>query len=205
MGLVERFGWHASESGLLAMVAGEPMTPHASACASCQARLAELRAWVDGTAAEAGAMADDAFTPERLAAQKQQVLARLQAAGRSARVIAFPFGVAAPARIGTRDLVRWAAAAAVGGIMVGLASGRLLDRHSAPSPAAVPGAASQTPPLSSIVASTAVPHGDLDEAALLDAAYDRISLESLQTIDDMTPRAREVALASNPRGPSTRR
>ena len=40
---------------------------------------------------------------------------------------------------------------------------------------------------------------DLDEAALLDAAYDRVSLGALQTIDDMTPRAREVVFARGPR------
>lgn len=197
MRLAEKFGRHASERALLAVIAGEAPAPHVSACASCQARLAELRAWADATASEAGALAEDVFTPERLAAQKQQILARLEAAGRSARVIAFPIGGPAPARRGAHDILRWAAAAAVGGIMIGLASGRLLDRQpaapsiaaGAPSPAADPAAA----------ASTAVAAPRLDEAALLDAAYDRISLDSLRTIDDMTPRAREVVLAGIPR------
>ncbi len=194
----ERLGRHASEASLLAVIAGEPATPHAASCASCQARLADLRAWVDGTAAEAGALADDVFTPARLAAQKDQVLARLEAAGRSARVIAFPLGAAVPERRVTSQVVRWAAAAAVAFFMIGLASGRLLDPHTTPQSAAntVPAPRAASAPASAApVTATA----DLDEAALLDAAYDRISLDSLRTIDDMTPRAREVALAGMPR------
>lgn len=193
MRLGETFGRHASERALLAVIAGEAPAPHVSACASCQARLAELRTWIDATASEAGALADEVFTPDRLATQRQQILARLEAAGRSARVIAFPIGGPAPARRAADGILRWAAAAAVAGILIGLASGRLLDRQpsrpsvmaGAPSPAAETGAAVAAP--------------RLDEAALLDAAYDRISLESLRTIDDMTPRAREVVLAGLPR------
>ena len=44
----------------------------------------------------------------------------------------------------------------------------------------------------------------LDEAALLDAAYDRVSMDALQTIDDMTPRAREITLLSSSRSRTRR-
>lgn len=199
MRFAERLGGHASEATLAAIVAGGPSTPHVASCAPCQARLAELRAWVDGAAADAGAMADAVFTPERLAAQKDSVLARLEAAGRSARVIAFPAGAAAPAHRVTADVIRWAAAAAVAFFIIGLASGRLLDPHTAPSQQArsAPTAprTAGAPEGGAAVLSAA----DLDEAALLDAAYDRVSLDSLRTIDDMTPRARELTLAAMPR------
>jgi|SRR5688500_12779152 len=197
MRFAERLGRHASDATLAAIVAGEPSTPHVASCAPCQARLADLCAWVEGTAAEAGAMADAVFTPERLAAQRDSVLARLEAAGRSARVIVFPAGAAAPASRVTADVVRWAAAAAVAFFIIGLASGRLLDPHTAPPQQArllAPAPAAAPPAGGAAVASA-----DLDEAALLDAAYDRVSLDSLRTIDDMTPRARELTLAGMPR------
>ena len=194
MRLAETFGRHASERALLAVIAGETPGPHVPACASCQARLEALRAWVDATAADAGALADEVFTPDRLAAQKSRILARLEAAGRSARVIAFPIGGPAPVRRATREVLRWTAAAAVGGLMVGLVSGRFFDgQPPAPMTAGTP-APSQ--PTSATAGGGAAA---LDEAALLDAAYDRISLESLRTIDDMTPRAREVVIAGIPR------
>ena len=195
MRLADTLRRHASESALLAIVAGDAPTAHVSSCQACQARLEDLRAWTAATAGDAAAVADDVFTPERLAAQKQQVLARLEALGRSARVIAFPVGTGAPSRSRTTDVLRWAAAAAVGGILVGLASGRMLDRHLAPGESAIAQHTSVAPPADT----NATALTDLDEAALLDAAYDRVSLGALETIDDMTPRAREVALASLPR------
>jgi len=199
MRFAEKFGRHASEQALLAVIAGEPAPAHVSSCAPCQARLAALRAWVDDTAAEAGAIADAVFTPDRLANQKRDILRRLEAAGRSARVIAFPAGAPAPALQSTRQVLRWVAPAAVAGMMVGLASGRLLDLNGTPgAPAAGQSARSDTPQRApSLAAANAA--DDLDEAALLDAAYDRISLDALRTIDDMTPRAREATLASLPR------
>ena len=201
MRLAEMMGRHTTEAGLLAIIAGEPAPAHVSSCAACQARLAELRAWVDGTAADAAAIADDIFTPERLAAQKQQVIARLEAAGRQARVIAFPLGAPAPVRRVTQEVIRWTAAAAVAGILVGLVSGRLLY----PETAATPQSAVNTPAApraaapDAVVAQPIASAGDLDEAALLDAAYERVSPASLKAIDDMTPRAREIALARIPR------
>jgi hypothetical protein len=194
-------GRHVTERRLAAIAAGEPETAHVLACARCQARLAEVRAWLDGTAADAAAMADAVFTPDRLAAQKQQVLARLEAAGRSARVIAFPVGTPAPAAGATMQIVRWASAAAAAGLLIGLASGRLLDPHtSAPPPVAV--VQNPTTPDTVGVPASEAPREDLDEAALLEAAYDRVAIDALRTIEDMTPRAREVVLAT---GPGSRR
>ena len=189
MRLAETFGRHARESALLAIIAGGKPGTHVSSCALCQARLDALRGWVDTTAADAGAVADRVFTSDRLAAQKQQVLARLEALGRSARVIAFPAGTSSPVYSRTRDVMRWAAAAAIGGIIVGLASGRLLDPHDT-----APTVATANTPAPTVTADA----DELDEAALLDAAYDRVSIDELQTIDDITPRAREVVLASLP-------
>jgi len=194
MRLAEKLRRHASESALLAVMAGETPSTHVSSCATCRARLDDLRAWAASGADDAAAIADEVFTPERLAAQKQQVLARLEALGRPARVIAFPFGAPAPSRSSTTDVLRWAAAAAVGGILVGLASGRMLDRHFTPGS----GPIAQNTPSAPAALPAASTLAGLDEAALLDAAYDRVSLDVLEPIDEMTPRVREVARAAIP-------
>ena len=197
MRFAERLGRHTTDAGLLAIVAGSPATAHVSSCAPCQARLAELRAWTAGVAADAGALADDTFTAERLVEQKREILRRLETAGRSARVIAFPVGAPAPARRDGHQVLRWAAAAAVAGLLVGVGSMRLLDLRSAEAPVRVADAG-ETPAASAAPEAVATT-GTLDEAALLDAAYDRVAIGALQTIDDITPRARDIARASIPR------
>lgn len=189
---------HPSDRRLLAIVAGEPASAHVASCAACRSRLEGLRAWTGGTAAEATAIADDIFTPDRLAAQRARILKRLEAASRPARVITFPAGAAAPAVSGTTRVVRWAAAAAVGGLLVGLGAGALFinsDRAAAPSASASPAAPGPAAvPLSAIVASEAPAVDALDEEGLLNAAYERVDVDALRTIDDITPRAREVAV-----------
>lgn len=189
---------HATDRRLLAIVAGEPVSAHVASCAACQSRLEGLRAWTAGTAGEGAAIADDLFTSDRLAAQRARILKRLEAASRPARVITFPASAAVPAVSGTARVVRWVAAAAVGGLMVGLGAGALFvngDREAAPTAVAsavAPGPAAV--PLSAIVASEAPAVDALDEEALLDAAYERVDVDALRTIDDITPRAREVAV-----------
>lgn len=196
----ERFRRHATDAGLLAIVAGAPATAHVSSCAPCQARLAELRAWTAGVAADAGALADETFTAGRLVEQKREILRRLETAGRSARVIAFPLGSPAPARRDGHQALRWAAAAAVAGVMVGVGAMHLFDLRAPETPVRV-AAAGETPAPTPITPEAVSTTGTLDEAALLDAAYDRVAIGALQTIDDITPRARDIARASMPRSP----
>lgn len=188
---------HASDTRLLAIVAGEPASPHVASCVACQSRLEGLRAWTSGVSAEAAGVADAVFTADRLAAQRARILKRLEAAGRQARVISFPAAAAMPSVSGTARVFRWAAAAALGGLMVGLGAGMLfMDRDISPAPASASVTAPRpvTVPLSSIVAA-GTPEGDaLDEEGLLDAAYERVDVDALRTIDDITPRAREVAV-----------
>ena len=187
---------HASDARLLAIVAGEPASAHVSSCDACQGRLAALGTWADGTAAEAAALADEIFTPERLESQRARIFRRLEAAGRQARVISFPSASPMIVPATTGRVLRWAAAAAISGLMVGLASGRyLLDSNGAVEPRAAMAAVSAAP--------AAVPArnttGDasresLDEEGLLNAAYERVDVDALRTIEDITPRAREVVI-----------
>jgi hypothetical protein len=187
---------HASETRLMAMAAGEPATVHVSACPACQARLAAMHDWASATAGDAAALADEIFTPARLDTQRARIARRLEAAGRSARVIAFPAGSPVAVPSGTGRLVRWAAAAAVGGVMIGFASGRLLIDRDADQPGAaiVASAPAVRAALPSGAASGDVTREELDEEGLLHAAYERVDVDALRTIDDITPRAREVVL-----------
>jgi hypothetical protein len=197
MGFAERFGRHTTDKTLMTIVGGASVTPHVSSCALCQARLADLRAWTAGVAADAGAMADAVFTAERLVQQKTEILRRLESAGRSARVIAFPVGAPAAAPGHRAQVLRWTAAAACAGLVVGLASGRLFDPRVPVGPS-VASSGAIAPPLSGVASPASALTQSLDEAALLDAAYDRVAIDALQTMDDITPRAREIALASMP-------
>ena len=186
---------HATDAQLLATVAGEPASDHVSSCDACRGRLAALGTWVEGTAAEAGQIADEIFTAERLESQRARIFRRLETAGRSARVISFPAGAPPASPAVTPRLIRWAAAAAFGGLMVGLGSGLyLFDAADAPAPRAATSTTAAAP--------AAVPSartGDsaleaLDEEGLLNAAYERVDVDALRTIDDITPRAREVVI-----------
>ena len=190
---------HASDTRLMAIVAGEPASAHVSACEPCQHRLAALSAWAGGIADEAAALADAIVTPARLETQRAHIARRLDAAGRSARVIAFPAGSPAAAPAGTARVMRWAAAAAIGGLMIGLASGRVLFDPDGISPATSIAASAPGTPLPMPAAAPSETRRDitlegLDEEALLHAAYERVDVDALRTIDDITPRAREVVL-----------
>ena len=70
---------------------------HVRECAACRTRLASLRRWLDGVRNDARQEADEAFPRERLAAQQAQILRRLEAMERPARVLVVP-----PLRAGNR-------------------------------------------------------------------------------------------------------
>ena len=59
-------------------------------CAQCRARYAAFAGWLDGVRDDARREADEVFPAERLAAQQAQIVRRLEALERPARVIAFP-------------------------------------------------------------------------------------------------------------------
>jgi predicted anti-sigma-YlaC factor YlaD len=107
----------------------QPVHPHLDSCALCRTRLAAFASWLDDLRTDANAEADEAFPPERLAVQKAQILRRIEAAGRSARVIKFP-RFAQPISASSSQGRRWVAAAAAC-LIVGFGLGQFMDlRHS---------------------------------------------------------------------------
>jgi hypothetical protein len=167
---------------------------HLADCAQCRARFDDLSAWLTGLRDEANAEADDAFPPERLAIQQAQILRRLEALDRPARVIAFP-RFAQPTVAVRRGPQRWVAAGLAAGVIVGLAAGQLLDvsraiqrrqtqQPSAPTVARLSQGQGSVQPISA----------SADDAFLYDveAASTAPGVEALQALDALTPRVRDV-------------
>jgi hypothetical protein len=169
--------------------------PHLIACAECRARYEDLRAWLESMRAEAVDEADGAFPVERLAAQQANILRRLEAAERPARVIAFP-KFAQPLSQRSSLTSRWITAAAAAGLVIGVALGQWMDlRHRfGPQPGRTTDqmVASAPAPSSDMVLQTA---GSLSDDALLMELDATISMHPsvgpLRAIDTITPRSRD--------------
>jgi hypothetical protein len=178
--------------------------PHLAACAQCRARYAAFTSWLDRIHDDAIGEAEDAFPAERLAAQQAQVMRRLEALERPARVIAFP-RFARPVTSTQGHAQRWVAAAAAAGLVIGLAAGQFFDvRHiftplRTPSPVTQQNARLTTPSASVSVGSPSVVPASVsssvsDETLFFGADATRISerLSTLRSMDDITPRARDL-------------
>ena len=174
--------------------------PHLASCAQCRSRYAAFTGWLDRIHDDAIGEAEDAFPPERLAAQQAQVMRRLEALERPARVIAFP-RFSRPVTSTQGHAQRWVAAAAAAGLVIGLAAGQFFDvrhiftpvrpqqvggqtaRFVSSQPAAGP---SVVPASASSVSDETLYFGDPTRTA------ERLSM--LKSISDITPRTRDLEL-----------
>jgi hypothetical protein len=106
-----------------------PAAEHLADCPTCAARYAEFERFMASLRDEADAEIDALFPAERLRAQQEEIVRRLESIGRAARVISFP-GRAASGRTTpstTRLAMRWVAGAAAAGLFVGVAAGTFFD------------------------------------------------------------------------------
>jgi hypothetical protein len=169
---------------------------HVGECAQCRARYDAFADWLSDTRAAAIGEAEEVFPAERLAAQHAQIVRRLEALERPARVIAFPrFSHGAVAV--RRGPQRWIAAAAAAGLIVGLGAGELRDFRRAVHRGAPAGYLSG-PPLSPV---TQTAGGVLqpvvltsDDAFLYDSEEASTSsrVEALHALDALTPLVRDM-------------
>jgi hypothetical protein len=179
-----------------AVADGEPVAdPHLASCSECQSRYAEFTDWLERIHDDARTDAEEAFPPERLAAQQAQVMRRLEALERPARVIAFP-RFARPVTSTQGHMQRWVAAAAAAGLMIGLAAGQFFDIRRAFTPMRSP-AATQTArltPSQPVGGPSIVPvsSSSVSDEALFFGADPSERLSMLRSIDDITPRARDL-------------
>jgi hypothetical protein len=168
--------------------------PHLLGCAACRGRFTAFSSWLEDLRADAAAQADAVFPPDRLAAQHAQILRRIEAADRPARVIAFP-KFSQPLSSRSSHASRWIAAAAAAGLIVGVGLGQMMDlRHpvkgsgrAAETRMAVPRPEGSESPIQS-VSTTGREEAFLSE---LDASLSRPSVPELRALDDLTPHAGE--------------
>ena len=177
-----------------------PAAEHLADCPVCTARYAELVRFMDGLRAEADAETDAIFTPERLRAQQQQILRRIEHVGRPARVIDFParLGVRRIIPSGAHGLSRWVYGAAAAGLVVGVGLGAVYESEWAAIQAGRRSAGvhqlatvrSRAATLTAMGAPEAADDAFLSD---LDVALERPHTPSLQPYDSLTPHVREVS------------
>jgi len=144
------------------------------------------------TAAEADA--DAAFTPERAAAQRAAILARLGAAA-DQRVLSFPPRAAEPApRAGTgapRPALGWMLTAAAAGLVVGVGTGQGIYLEWPGREPVVKGRVAAQP----VHVAASAEADETDDAILSDVevALSRRGVDELQPLDELTPRVTLVA------------
>jgi hypothetical protein len=209
--MLERLGLnrHVSDADLIAVWTdtrlGESTEvaagAHVRECTACRARLASLAGWLDGVRIDARQEADEVFSPERLAAQQAQILRRLEATGRPARVLAFPrFTKAISSAHAGRH--RWIGAAAVAGLLVGIGLGQTVHFGRTANETAYnsepPAQISRTVPTPERMAIQPV-NLTSDEDFLYDREPATVRVpESLRSLHEITPSAREYD-PGNPR------
>lgn len=181
---------------------GRPNTnvSHLRTCAACARRYQELVEQLSELRDDASAEADAIFTPARLEAQRQQIMARLEHASHPARVIPFPSHGSPNLSIFTGTQVRrWIAAAAAAGLIIGVTLGRV-----APFGAPQSGAALQTQPVErALPAPVRLPAEPTEEEILSQAEQVRTVGEmqvpaSLEALSAITP-INDAALRLRPR------
>ncbi|MGH9345978.1 MAG: hypothetical protein ACRD26_01815 [Vicinamibacterales bacterium] len=186
---------HFSDDRLVEVCLDRAATPaeetHFARCEACAARRSRLDLLLGEVSDTARALADAAFPPDRLAAQRARILQRLEQEGRPARVIAFPATPAADARpLRSRPAARWIAGAAAAGLVIGLLAGHLahdLPTFGRPSRAT---ATSPTPARPIIQPALRVVNASTNDEELLgeiENALDRPTLAVLRPLNDLTP------------------
>ncbi|MGE0445474.1 MAG: hypothetical protein AB7P99_09615 [Vicinamibacterales bacterium] len=193
---------HLSDDRLIELGAtGTPSSSeqqHLGACAACEAQRAANARLLEELSIAAHEDSDAVFTAERLARQQTRILQRIEQEVRPARVIAFPAASeVAPVVVRRRPQAsRWIAAAAVAGLLVGLAAGRLGPETrralgggrqvAASAPRAVgTGATSGLRPVSATMS-------DDDLLGEIERAINGRGGASIRALDELTPRAWEV-------------
>jgi hypothetical protein len=162
---------------------------HLGACAACETRRAGVAHMLEELSVASHEEADAMFPASRLARQQLRILQQIEEETRPARVINFPaapeLSIAAMAR--SRPASRWIAAAAVAGLLVGMAAGRL-----GPQTRALGGAQTVSPIPVQNQRAVATTLSDDELLVQIELAGDGRGGASLRPLDDLTPRAWEV-------------
>jgi hypothetical protein len=184
---------HLSDDQLLDLCLGGDER-HVAECAACEARRVDLAALLHEVADAAAHRADTAFPAERLARQQARILQRIEQVGRPGRIIAFPHHGQAAALLRARPRLRWIAAAAVAGLVIGLAAGHL--QHDIPARASTPSVSASRPtdaPDARTLRAVATSLSEDEFLGQIEMAADSPGPgTALRPLHDVTPRAWEV-------------
>ncbi len=183
--------------------AGEPLDPraaeHLADCPACRGQYDDLTRTMEALRREADAETAEIFNTDRLNAQQQHILRRVEHVGRPARVIDFPHRTIARHMnpTGAHGLTRWVYAAAAAGLVVGVGLGAVYQsewmtvQRSGHAAAARQFANPRVrTSLTSIGSSEAAEDAFLSD---LEVALERPHTPTLQPFDALTPHARDVS------------
>jgi len=104
---------------------GHGYLDHLADCSSCRGRHDAVTRMLDDARRTAQLDAEDAFPLERLAQQRDRILARVDDLCRVGKVLTFPSAHARNVPVQPSHRTRWVAAAAAAGLVVGLLGGHL--------------------------------------------------------------------------------
>jgi len=172
---------------------------HLHGCEACTWRYTELTAPLQRLREDAASEADEVFTASRLDAQRAAIRRRLEDGSKAARVVPFPSARPATRPVSHRPLVRWIAAAAAAGLIIGVSAGRLLDLRGVrqPAPAPIAAAASPNRPAPPVtdgprVVDASFSHEDF--LSEIDNAIHQSRVSELTALDALTPHPREAVM-----------
>lgn len=129
-------GGHLSDGALIEAVMTGERPAHLDRCEICAERAVEIGRWIDQVRTAGSEVADQAFPPERLAAQQAQIMRRLEQLDQPSRVISFPNQTRLARESGGRRVAAgWLGVAAAAGLVIGVVGGQLSARVNGVEPA----------------------------------------------------------------------
>ena len=189
---------HLSEDRLIEMcLRGVPAPAeqsHLTGCGECTRRRAILAQVLDEVDVAADLEVDTVFVDDRLARQRARILQRIEQEGRPGRLLSFPVASPSTMMLRSRPRARWAAAAVAAAFVVGMLAGHLA--HDLPvsgndrmiTPRIVSNERDSTP-----LRAVSTTWSDEEFLAQVEQAAFRVSPAALGPLDDMTPRAWDIA------------
>lgn len=193
---------HVSEDALVACAtldggADDTARAHLAVCSDCAARLDEVTRLLTDLRAGASDAADEVFDAQRLERQRDHILRRLEHAGRPARVIEFPLRTGRAVRPMRPFAVRWVAAAAAAGLVLGVYAGSQMNGVGRRTITDAPLARLNTPALPAgeatlPAAEVKSPGSDDEILSEIETALLTQRIPQLEAIDALTPRFREI-------------
>jgi anti-sigma factor RsiW len=200
---------HADDAALLELVVPNSnattretsTSAHIRACETCQARAARWRQMLDGLADAGPSSFDELVSPHHLDTQRRRVMGRIErlyAPPEAAHVLRFP-AATRPALSKVRLVTRWMSAAAAAGLLVGVTIGQFVHLHpewptlGSARDASVESVEEEGRQETTVtVAPARTPTASLLDQ--LDLVLTTPQIPELTSLDEFTPRIREIAI-----------